>query len=149
MAKLIISDDWWTAPSEDSEGNTVMVTGRSGIDNVIASGRYRFRIEMTWLYEPDNGGMPNYHTSRTMEQVTDALQAALKRDPVAVMTGIYTGAGERNWVFYAATLKSFQSMLNTALSAIPEQLPLTFHAEEDPQWEEYREMCHNEIARDE
>lgn len=149
MAKLNISDDWWTAPSEDSEGRTVLVTGRRGLDNVIATGRYRFRIEMTWLYDADGNGMPLYHTSCTMEQVTDALQATLKRDPVAVMTGIYTGAGERNWVFYTVTLKAFQSMLNTALRDIPEQLPLSFHAEEDPSWEEYREMCHNEIAREE
>lgn len=149
MAKLNILEDWWTAPSEDSEGRTVLVTGRRALDNVIATGRYRYRIEMTWLYEPDAAGMPNLATSRTMETVTDALQDSLRRDPVAVMTGIYTGAGERNWVFYAVTLKSFQAMLNKALSAIEELLPLTFHAEEDPDWEEYREMCQSEIAREE
>ena len=149
MTKLNISDDWWTAPSEDSDGNTVLVTGRRALDNVINTGRYKYRIEMTWLYSPDSSGMPNYPTSRKMEQVTDALHATLKRDPVAVMTGIYTGAGERNWVFYAVTLKAFQSALNSALSDIPEQLPLSFHAEEDPTWEEYREMCQNEIAREE
>lgn len=149
MAKLKIIEDWWTAPSEDSEGRTVLVTGRRALDNVIATGRYRYRIEMTWLYEPDAAGMPSLDTSRTMETVTDALQDSLRRDPVAVMTGIYTGAGERNWVFYAVTLKSFQAMLNKALSAIEELLPLTFHAEEDPDWEEYREMCQSEIAREE
>ena len=149
MAKLNIIEDWWTAPSEDSEGRTVLVTGRRALDNVIATGRYRYRIEMTWLYEPDAAGMPNLDTSRTMETVTDALQDSLRRDPVAVMTGIYTGAGERNWVFYAVTLKSFQAMLNKALSVIEELLPLTFHAEEDPDWEEYREMCQSEIAREE
>lgn len=149
MAKLNISEDWWTAPSEDNEGRTVLVTGRRALDNVIATGRYRYRIEMTWLYEPDNTGMPNYQTSCTMEKATDALQDSLRRDPVAVMTGIYTGAGERNWVFYAVSLKSFQAMLNQALSVLEEQLPLTFHAEEDPDWEEYREMCQCEIAREE
>ena len=149
MAKLKISEDWWTAPSEDKDGRTVMVTGRRALDNVIATRRYVFRVEMTWLYEPDKGGMPDFATSRTMETVTDAMQEALRRDPVAVMTGIYTGAGERNWVFYAVTLKAFQSFVNTALGSIDEQLPLTFHAEEDPDWEEYREMCQCEIAREE
>ena len=149
MAKLKISEDWWTAPSEDKDGRTVMVTGRRALDNVIATRRYVFRIEITWLYEPDKGGMPDFATSRTMETVTDAMQEGLRRDPVAVMTGIYTGAGERNWVFYAVTLKAFQSFVNTALGSIDEQLPLTFHAEEDPDWEEYREMCQCEIAREE
>ena len=149
MAKLKISEDWWTAPSEDKDGRTVMVTGRRALDNVIATRRYVFRVEITWLYEPDKGGMPDFATSRTMETVTDAMQEALRRDPVAVMTGIYTGAGERNWVFYAVTLKAFQSFVNSALGSIDEQLPLTFHAEEDPDWEEYREMCQCEIAREE
>lgn len=149
MAKLSISDDWWTAPSEDREGRTVMVTGRRSLNNVIESHRYVFRIEMTWEYEPDKGGMPDFTTSRKMEVVTDLLHDKLRRDPVAVMTGIYTGAGERNWVFYAVTLMAFQAVLNEALSTIDEQLPLTFHAEEDPEWEEYREMCQCEIAREE
>ncbi len=149
MAKLKISEDWWTAPSEDKDGRTVLVTGRRALDNVIATRRYVFRVEITWLYEPDKGGMPDFATSRTMETVTDAMQEALRRDPVAVMTGIYTGAGERNWVFYAVTLKAFQSFVNSALGSIDEQLPLTFHAEEDPDWEEYREMCQCEIAREE
>ncbi len=149
MAKLNISEDWWTAPSEDREGRTVMVTGRRSLDNVIASRRYVYRIEMTWEYEPHEGGMPDFTTSSKMEVVTDLLQEALRRDPAAVMTGIYTGAGERNWVFYAVTLKAFQMLLNTALRSIEEQLPLTFHAEEDPDWEEYREMCQCEIAREE
>ena len=148
MTKLNIIDDWWTAPSEDNEGRTVMVTGRRGLENVIATGRYVYRIEVTWLYEPDPTGMPNHATSSTMEMVTDALHETFKRDPVAVMTGIYTGGGERNWVFYAVTLKAFQSGLNKALSNIPEQLPLEFYAEEDPDWEEYREMCQCEIARE-
>ena len=104
---------------------------------------------MTWEYEPDKGGMPDFTTLRKMDVVTDLLHDKLRRDPVAVMTGIYTGAGERNWVFYAVTLKAFQAVLNEALSTIDEQLPLTFHAEEDPEWEEYQEMCQCEIAREE
>ncbi len=148
MAKLNISDDWWTAPSEDSEGRTVLVTGRRSLENVIASHRYVYRIEMTWEYTPEKGGMPDYATSRKMEVVTNLLQEKLRSDPVAIMTGIYTGAGERNWVFYAVTLKAFQAVLNSALSSIEEQLPLTFIAAEDRDWEEYREMCECEIARE-
>ncbi len=148
MAKLNIIEDWWTSPSEDSERRTVIVTGRRGLENVIDTGKYKFRIEMTWNYEPDGTGMPDFKTSSIMERVTDAIQDHLRKDPVAVMTGIYTGAAERNWVFYTLSLKAFQSMLNQALSIIEETLPLTFHAEEDPEWEEYRQMCQCEIARE-
>lgn len=30
MAKLKISDDWWTAPAEGENGNLILVTGRRG-----------------------------------------------------------------------------------------------------------------------
>ena len=79
-----------------------------------------------------------------MEQVQDALEACFANDPVAVNTGIYTGDGERNWVFYTRSLHIFQRKLNEALASFP-VLPLTFHAEDDPQWEEYDEMCQAEV----
>lgn len=35
------------------------------------------------------------------------------------MTGIYTGDGERNWIFYTLSLPIFGSKLNEALAPLP------------------------------
>lgn len=144
MAKLKIPNEWWTAPAESEDGQLIMVTGRSGLEQVKATGVFVYRIEVNWAYKPDDNGMPDYATSRLMEQVTDALEAEFSKDPVAVNTGIYTGAGERNWVFYCRSLHIFQRKINTILAPF-ETLPLTFHAEEDPEWAEYAEMCQCEV----
>ncbi len=144
MAKLKIPNEWWTAPAESEDGQLIMVTGRSGLEQVKAAGVFVYRIEVNWAYKPDDKGMPDYATSRLMEQVTDALEAEFSKDPVAVNTGIYTGAGERNWVFYCRSLHIFQRKINTILAPF-ETLPLTFHAEEDPEWAEYAEMCQCEV----
>ena len=144
MAKLKIPNEWWTAPAESEDGQLIMVTGRSGLEQVKATGVFVYRIEVTWTYEPDAKGMPDYATSRLMEQVTEAMEAEFSKDPVAVNTGIYTGAGERNWVFYCRSLHIFQRKLNTILEPF-ETLPLTFHAEDDPDWAEYAEMCQCEV----
>ncbi len=144
MAKLKIPNEWWTAPAESEDGQLIMVTGRSGLEQVKATGVFVYRIEVNWAYKPDDKGMPDYATSRLMEQVTDALEAEFSKDPVAVNTGIYTGAGERNWVFYCRSLHIFQRKINTILAPF-ETLPLTFHAEEDPEWAEYAEMCQCEV----
>ncbi|MDO4512249.1 MAG: DUF695 domain-containing protein [Bacteroidales bacterium] len=144
MAKLHISTDWWTAPAEAENGNLILVTGRRGMDNVRETGKYIYRIEMTWTYTPAEKGMPDEGTSSLMEQVQDAIEACFMADPTAVVTGIYTGDGERNWVFYARSLHIFQRKINEVLAAFP-ALPLSFHAEEDPLWEEYTEMCQTEI----
>jgi len=144
MAKLKIPNEWWTAPAESEDGQLIMVTGRSGLEQVKATGVFVYRIEVNWAYKPDDKGMPDYATSRLMEQVTDALEAEFSKDPVAVNTGIYTGAGERNWVFFCRSLHIFQRKINTILAPF-ETLPLTFHAEEDPEWAEYAEMCQCEV----
>ena len=84
MAKLRISDDWWTAPAEGDNGSLILVTGRRALDNVIATGVYRFRVEVTWPYEGDAKGLPSYTDSKVMEEVTDALNGCFDRDPVAL-----------------------------------------------------------------
>ena len=145
MAKLRISDDWWTAPAQGENGNLILVTGRRAMDNVIATGLYCYRVEVTWPYEGDEKGLPVYADSKLMEGVTDALNECFDSDPVAVMTGIYTGDGQRNWVFYTRSLHIFQRKFNEALVPFP-ALPLEFEAEEDPDWQEYREMCQCEIS---
>ena len=145
MAKLKISDEWWSAPAESENGELVIVTGRRDMDNVIATGKYIYRMEVTWRY--GDSGMPDLATSEIMEQVTDSLRDTLKKDPAAVLTGIYTGAGERNWVFYTMSLHVFNKKFNEAMAEF-DKIDLTFHAEEDPEWGEYAEMRQTEIADD-
>lgn len=139
MTKLKIGNEWWTAPAESEDGMRIMVTGRRGMEPAIMSGKYNDRIEITWTYEAENNGMPDYPTSVLMGKVHDALEKAFTKDQVAILTGIYTGAGERNWVLYTRNPSKFQYMLNEALGEF-ELLPLTFYAEKDPSWEEYNEM---------
>lgn len=145
MAKFKITNEWWTAPAEAENGQIIMVTGRRNMQVVKETGVYNTRIEVTWTYEPDANGMPSFDESKLMEEANDAFEAAFGKDPVAVNTGIYTGAGERNWVFYTRSLHIFQRKLNEALAEMP-LLPLSFHAEDDPEWAEYAEMCETEIA---
>lgn len=133
------SEVWWTAPAESEDGRTVMVTGRDGMDEAMASGKYAERVEVTWAYGDTPDGLPHGETAKLMEQADEALRAELKKEKGCLLTGIYTGAGERNWVFYVKRTGIFQSMLNRAWRELP-QLPVSITAEKDPDWDEYREM---------
>lgn len=131
--------DWWTSPTESADGRLIMVTGRRDISQYRNNPKYDIRVGITWRYESDSTGMPDLATSELMEKVQDALQAVFLKDPVAVLTGIYTGDGERNWVFYTLSVNIFQRKLNEALADF-ELLPLEITAERDPDWAEYAEM---------
>lgn len=92
--------------------------------------------------------MPEDDDARLMEEVTDALADAFKKDRIAVMTGIYTGDGKREWIFYTRNLKIFSIVFNKALEPLP-TIPIVIEAEEDADWEEYLHMREETYVPDE
>ncbi len=131
---------WWTAPAVAESGKTVLVTGRDYMDDIIAKGKFPYRIDVQWKYSSLPDGMPDETDASLMERVTEAFLAEFKRDKVAYLTGIYTGDGIRDWVFYTGNLNIFQKVFNRALAEIDETIPFEIEAESDPNWSEYREM---------
>lgn len=140
-------DSWWTAPAESEDGHLIMVTGCMDVEKFRSNPRFNIRIEVTWKYDGDNTGMPDTATSKLMEEVQDALQTALHKDQVAVLTGIFTGDGKREWIFYSLSTHIFGKKLNEALATFP-LLPITIYCENDPGWEQYDEMSQAEIKLD-
>ncbi len=132
-------DIWWTSPLEDEDGNRILVTGRGEVDKFRNDPRCIIRITITIPYKPERDGMPSEHEAKLLDNVLELMQAQLKKDPVAVLTGIYTGAGKREMVFYAKSTHIFDKKLNAALADLP-LLPLEIAAENDPEWAEYDEM---------
>ena len=133
------NSDWWTAPTESENGNLIMVTGRRDIENFKNNPKFNIRIEVTWKYNSDISGMPDFETSSLKEEVQTSIEDTFKKDPIAVLTGIYTGDGERNWIFYTLSTNIFGKKFNEALQSF-ELLPITIYAENDPEWNEYQEM---------
>ena len=136
---MATADEWWSSPTESENGRTIFVTGRGGIENAMESGKYIYRVDVAWDYNAQPDGMPDDDDAALMEQATDALQSEFKKDKVGIMTGIYTGDGRREWIFYTKNLNIFNKVFNRALSSLP-LIPLLISAEEDRDWAEYREM---------
>ena len=120
--------DWWTAPAEAPDGQTVMVTGRRDIGRFRSNPRFKIRVTIAWRYA--DAGMPSDADAETMAAATDALAAELDADPVGVLS-----------------TNIFNKKLNNALAPLP-LLPLEITSENDPDWEEYDEMCECEIHAD-
>ena len=130
---------WWTSPLEDENGNLIMVTGRGDIDKFRSNPKFKIRVTVTIPYKAISSGMPTDEEADQLQAIADSFDTVLKADPVAVLTGIYTGAGERQMVFYTLSTNIYNKKLNLALEPFP-LLPLTITAENDPDWEEYDEM---------
>ena len=136
-----LTDEWFTAIAESEVGNdTIFVSGRCDIDEFIQSGKFRERAEVTWRYQPDAKGMPAEDVAQLMEEVMAVLKRAMEKNKLAILTGVYTGVGERNMIFYTRNIPAFGNTLNEALASF-ELLPLSIYTEKDPEWSEYAEMC--------
>ncbi len=140
---MAYSEEWVSFPADADSGRTVIVTLREEIDSFRDSGKFIYRIDVHWDYSAKPDGMPDDEGARVLEEATDSLLAAFKKGPVGVMTGIYTGDGRRDWVFYTRSLPIFQKVFNRGLESIDRTLPLLIEAEEDADWEEYTELRSN------
>lgn len=129
--------EWWTVPADADDGELIMVSGRSDVDKFRNNPRFNIRVQISWKY--GDKGMPDDAVSGLMQQATEALAKEFARDPVAVLTGIYTGAGQRDWIFYTLSLNIFGRKLNEVLAPLP-LLPIKINAESDPAWAEFDEM---------
>ncbi len=135
-----LSDVWFTALSQNEEGQIITISGRDELDEFIQSGKYKERVEITWKYDGDEKGMPSESVGELMESVEGTLRKAMeKKDKLAIMTSIYTGGNEKVWVFYTRTVRVFGERLNEALASF-ELLPISIYTEIDNDWEEYKDM---------
>lgn len=134
-----MKERWWSAPAEGESGKTVIVTGRDYMDDIIRKGKFSYRVTVSWNYNALPSGMPEDKDAEVMESATEALMKEFKRDKAAYLTGIYTGDGRRDWIFYTGNLNIFNKVFNRALEEV-EEMPLIIEAESDPEWGEYKEM---------
>lgn len=132
--------EWITSPAESDEGELIMVSQRVDNERFRRNPKFDIRVDITWPYEQaDGNGMPCEELSAQMETVQERLEEAFHKDPIAVLTGVCTGAGERNWTFYTLSNNIFGRKLNEQLADMP-VLPLTIVCEKDPRWAAYDEM---------
>lgn len=134
-----LSNVWFTALSENEDGQIIIVSGRDELTEFIHSGKFKERVEITWTYEGDEKGMPSEELSGRIEAVQEALQQAMEKDKLSILTSVYTGGGEKIWVFYTRTSRVFGERLNESLAPF-ELLPISIYVEMDPEWEEYLDM---------
>lgn len=134
-----LSDEWFTSLSGDGEEQMTILCGRDELDEFRKSGKMNERVEISWKYQADPKGMPSDETAQQMEVVQEALRRSMEKDKLAILTGIYTGEGERLWVFYTRSVRVFGERLNDALASM-DALPISIYTEKDPDWEEYLDL---------
>lgn len=136
---MILKDNWFSAAAEADNGSPIFINGRLDLEAFKNSGKFNERVEIYWHYEKGFNEMPHDEEGPRMEEVLECLKKAMEKDKLAILTGIYTGNGERTLVFYTRTSRVFGERLNEALAPF-ELLPIELYVEKDREWNEYNEM---------
>ena len=136
---MILKDNWFSAAAEADNGAPIFINGRLDLEAFKNSGKFNERVEIYWHYEKGFNEMPHDEEGQRMEEVLECLKKAMEKDKLAILTGIYTGNGERTLVFYTRTSRVFGERLNEALAPF-ELLPIELYVEKDREWNEYNEM---------
>ena len=79
-----LSDKWFTALSENDNGDFVAIYGRDELTEFMQSGKLKERVEITWKYIPAEQGMPSDAEAERMEAVEVALRKAMEKDKLAI-----------------------------------------------------------------
>lgn len=136
---MILKDNWFSAAAESDNGAPIFINGRMDLEAFKNSGKFNERVEIYWHYKKGFNEMPHDDEGKLMEEVLETLKKAMEKDKLAILTGVYTGNGERTLVFYTRTARVFGERLNETLAPF-ELLPIELYAEKDREWNEYNEM---------
>lgn len=142
-----LTDNWFTALSESEEGRLIFITGRTDIEDFRLSRKLKVRVDIDWVYPADAEGMPNDATAELIADIEPKLRRIMERDKLAILTGNYTGAGRKSWIWYTRHLPTFGERLNECLAPY-DTLPLEIHCEEDEDWDEYLDMLSMQMSDD-
>ena len=113
---MILTDDWFTSVSHTEGGAIVLLTVRKGLTQFFESGKLRVRVDIAWPYTAEPDGMPDEETARLIEDIEPKLRRIMEKDKLAILTGNYTGGGQKDWTFYTRHLPSFGERLNECLA---------------------------------
>jgi len=129
----IFEDDDWEICEGQIDGAHHIIRKRATFPSPTNQERFDRLIILSWHYEPDVSGMPNSATHERMQELEDALEAGTEARGIAYQALSMTGAGTREWRYYAASTDDFIDSLHRDLDG-HDAYPLALDSYLDPEW---------------
>ncbi len=135
----IFSTDDWEVCEGIVDGARHIVRMRSTLPSDADQQRFDQLIMVRWPYQTDESGLPDTETHRLIVALEDALDAGTEKNGIAFQVLSLTGAGKREWRYYARSADEFFESLNNDLQGHP-VYPLELESFFDPDWTGLREF---------
>jgi hypothetical protein len=135
----IFPDDTWTVGTADQDGQPIIIRVRSRMPDAAARQGHAQLIVVGWPYDGVATGLPGAEDSASMQAFEDTIEAGLERSGVGVQVASLTGAGHKEWRYYAADADAFVAALNASLDGHP-TYPLEIEMFDDADWQGLQQL---------
>jgi hypothetical protein len=130
----VFSDDLWTVGTADQDGQPIIIRVRSQMPDAAARQGHAQLIVVGWPYDGVATGLPGAEDNASMQAFEDTIEAGLEQSGVGVQVASLTGAGHKEWRYYAADADAFVAALNASLVGHP-TYPLEIEMFDDADWQ--------------
>ena len=132
-------DDTWTVGTADQDGQPIIIRVRSQLPDEAARHAHAQLIVVGWPYDGTDTGLPAADDTASMQAFEDAVEAGLERSGIGVQVASLTGAGHKEWRYYAADADAFVTALNDSLEGQP-TYPLEIEMFDDAEWQGLQQL---------
>jgi hypothetical protein len=131
-------DKWWLARNVES-GKEVLYRVRATLPDEATVARYSSLAVVDWVYSPKSDGMPEHDVAEQMYELEDLVEQEIEGRGMCALAFTRTGNGKKQWNYYVADTKAFQSALLTSIQS-KRRFPIQVHFLPDASWDALREM---------
>jgi hypothetical protein len=135
----IFPDDTWTVGTADQDGQPLIIRVRSEMPTVADRQRHAQLIVVGWPYDGIETGLPTSDETAAMQDFENAVEAGIERGGVGTQVASITGAGHKEWRYYAADAEAFVTALNASLDGHP-TYPLEIEMFDDSEWQGLQQL---------
>jgi len=135
----IFPEDTWTVGTADQDGQPIIVRVRSQMPGVADRQRHAQLIVVGWPYDGTETGLPTSDETAAMQDFESAVEAGIERGGAGTQVASITGAGHKEWRYYAADADAFVAALNASLDGHP-TYPLEIEMFDDSEWQGLQQL---------
>jgi Family of unknown function (DUF695) len=135
----IFSDDTWTVGTADQDGQPIIIRVRSQMPGPAERHGHGQLIVVGWPYDGTETGLPTSDETAAMQDFENAVEAGLERGGSGIQVASVTGAGHKEWRYYAPDADAFAAALNASLDGHP-TYPLEIEMFDDPEWQGLQQL---------
>jgi hypothetical protein len=135
----IFPDDTWTVGTADQDGQPIIIRVRGPLPDHAARQANDRLIVIGWPYDGNETGLPAEADKASMDRFEEALEAGLSGTTLGVQVASLTGAGHKEWRYYAPDAEAFVAALNDSVADHP-TYPLEIEMFDDAEWQGLQQL---------